>query len=74
MFSPNRAEQAPLADFQIEDEYALPVRIKEAERYIELASKRVIHAIANHQFAAARSYDRKEQQVRELLTTWRTQA
>ena len=49
-------------------------RIEEAERYIELASRRVIHAIANHQFAAPASYDRNERRAREVLAELRTQS
>lgn len=56
------------------DEFVVPTSVEEAERYIELASRRVISAIANHQFASARIYDRNERRAREVLAELRMQS
>jgi hypothetical protein len=53
------------------EDLPFPSDIASAERFIEIASRRVIHAIANHDFAEARYYDMQDRKARALLVRLR---
>lgn len=46
---------------------ALPDEVMEAQRRTDLLVKRIVHAIAHHDFEGARSYSYQERQERESL-------
>ena len=48
-------------------ENALPHEVMEAQRRTELLVKRIVHAIAHHDFEGARTYSYQERQAREDL-------
>lgn len=56
-----------------DDSLAFPTDIPETERYLQVVSKRLIHAIAHHDFSGARYYDAQERQARQLLAQLRSQ-
>ncbi len=51
----------------VEDITALPSDIAGVEKYRQIVSQRLIHAIANHDFAGARLYDEQDRKARQLL-------
>jgi hypothetical protein len=50
---------------------ALPSEVIEAQRHTELLVKRIVHAIAHHDFEGARNYSYQERQARENLRLMR---
>jgi hypothetical protein len=48
-------------------EEALPYEVMEAQRRTELLVKRIVHAIAHHDFEGARTYSYEERKARENL-------
>ena len=53
------------------DDFPFPSDVAGAERYLEIVSRRLIHAIANHEFTNARYYDQQDRKARALLTELR---
>ena len=51
-----------------------PTDIAGAERYLQVVSGRLIHAIAHHRFADARYYDVQDRNARALLAQLRAQS
>lgn len=50
-----------------------PSDVAGAERYLDIVSRRLIHAIANHEFTNARYYDQQDRKARALLAELRAQ-
>lgn len=57
---------------QTHDDLPFPSDVAGAERYLEIVSRRLVHAIANHEFTNARYYDRQDRKARALLAELRT--
>jgi hypothetical protein len=55
------------------DDLPFPSDVAGAERYIAVISRRIIHAIANHEFEKARHYDLQDRKARALLAQLRGQ-
>ena len=55
------------------DDLPFPSDIAGAERYIEAVGRRIVHAIAHHDFAGARYYDLQDRKARALLMQLRAQ-
>jgi hypothetical protein len=53
------------------EDLPFPSDVAAAERFIEIASRRVIHSIANDDFAGARYYDLQDRKARALLARLR---
>ncbi|HYZ85281.1 MAG TPA: hypothetical protein VE621_12800 [Bryobacteraceae bacterium] len=53
------------------EDLPFPSDIAGAEKYLELISKRLIHAIANHDFPNARYYNEQDRKARALLAALR---
>lgn len=49
------------------DDLPFPSDVAGTERYLEIVSRRLIHAIANHEFSNARYYDQQDRKARALL-------
>jgi hypothetical protein len=49
------------------DNLPFPSDVAGTERYLEIVSRRLIHAIANHEFSNARYYDQQDRKARALL-------
>ena len=56
---------------QPHDDLPLPSDVAGTERYLEIVSRRLIHAIANHEFSNARYYDQQDKKARALLAELR---
>jgi len=54
------------------DDLPFPSDVAGTERYLEIMSKRLIDAIANHEFTSARYYDQQDRKARALLAELRT--
>lgn len=48
-----------------------PSDVSGTERYLEIVSRRLIHAIAKHEFTTARYYDQQDRKARALLAELR---
>ncbi|HKV47880.1 MAG TPA: helix-turn-helix transcriptional regulator [Candidatus Acidoferrales bacterium] len=55
------------------DDLPFPSDAAGTERYLEIVSKRLRHAIANHEFVNARYYDQQDRKARALLAELRAQ-
>lgn len=55
------------------EDLAFPSDIAGAEKYLEIVSKRLLTAIANHDFPSARYYDQQDRKARALLVHLRSQ-
>src|SRR5215475_1636165 len=55
------------------DDMPFPSDVTGTEQYLEIVSRRLIHAIANHDFANARYYDQQDKKARALLAELRAQ-
>jgi DNA-binding PadR family transcriptional regulator len=53
------------------DDLPFPSDVAGAERYLEIVSRRLIRAIANHEFTNARYYKEQDRKARALLTELR---
>jgi len=53
------------------DDLPFPSDVAGTERYLKIVSRRLIHAIANHQFVNARYYDQQDRKARALLAELR---
>lgn len=53
------------------DDLPFPSDVAGTERYLEIVSRRLIHAIANHEFTNARYYDQQDRKARALLAELR---
>jgi DNA-binding PadR family transcriptional regulator len=53
------------------DDLSFPSDVAGTERYLEIVSRRLIHAIANHEFTNARYYDQQDRKARALLAELR---
>jgi len=53
------------------DDLPLPSDVAGTERYLEIVSRRLIRAIANHDFSNARYYDQQDRKARALLAELR---
>lgn len=53
------------------DDLPFPSDVAGAERYLKFVSRRLIHAIANHEFTNARYYDQQDRKARALLAELR---
>ncbi len=49
------------------DDLPFPSDLGSAERYLEIVSRRLTHAIRNHEFSNARYYDQQDRRARALL-------
>ena len=58
---------------QSHDDLPLPSDVAGAERSLEIVSRRLINAIAKHEFAEARYYDQMDRKLRALLAQLRAQ-
>ena len=56
---------------QTHDDLPFPSDVAGTERYLEIVSRRLVHAIANHEFTNARYYDRQDRRARALLAELR---
>jgi hypothetical protein len=52
---------------------AIPSDVAGTERYLEIVSRRLTHAIAKHEFSNARYYDQQERKARALLAELRAE-
>ncbi len=57
----------------MDDDLPLPSDVAGAERSLEVVSRRLINAIAKHDFANARYYDQLDRKLRALLAELRAQ-
>ena len=55
------------------DDLPIPSDVADTERYLEIVSRRLTHAIAKHEFANARYYDQQERKARALLAELRAE-
>ena len=53
------------------DDLPFPSDVAGTERYLEIVSRRLNHAIANHEFSNARYYDQQDRKARALLAELR---
>jgi len=53
------------------DDLPFPSDVAGTERYLEIVSRRLVHAIANHEFTNARYYDQQDRKARALLAKLR---
>lgn len=53
------------------DDLPFPSDVTATERYLKIVSRRLIHAIANHEFTNARYYDQQDRKARALLAELR---
>jgi DNA-binding PadR family transcriptional regulator len=53
------------------DDLPFPSDVAGTERYLEIVSRRLIHAIAHHEFSNARYYDQQDRKARALLAELR---
>ena len=58
---------------QAHDDPPFPSDVAGAERYLKIVSRRLIHAIAKHEFVNARYYDQQERKARALLAELRAE-
>lgn len=54
-----------------EDDLPFPSDVAGTERYLEIVSRQLTHAIAKHEFANARYYDQQDRKARALLAELR---
>ena len=54
-----------------QDDLPLPSDVSGAERYLEIVSRRLNHAIAKHEFTNARYYKEQDRKARALLAELR---
>ena len=55
-----------------QDDLPFPSDVAGTERYLEIVSRRLMHAIAKHEFANARYYDQQDRKARALLAELHT--
>ena len=55
------------------DDLPFPSDLAGAERYLEIVSRRLTHAIKNHEFSNARYYKEQDRKARALLAELRAQ-
>lgn len=55
------------------DDLPFPSDLAGAERYLEIVSRRLTHAIKNHEFANARYFDQQDRKARALLAQLRAE-
>jgi DNA-binding PadR family transcriptional regulator len=56
---------------RVQDDLPFPSDLAGTERYLEMVSRRLKHAIAKHEFVNARYYDQQERKARGLLAELR---
>ena len=61
------------SEIRAQNDPPFPSDVADAERYLEIVSRRLTHAIKNHEFSNARYYKEQDRKARALLAQLRAE-